>query len=99
MAGQAVGDMVVQLDLIFKVHRLEEADRYCYSLPDQRRTDLNGVEDKHLEKAEATMQTMKELGLSTYDTLIDEFKHIDQIQTTSMALRRLGTSGYQCRYA
>jgi hypothetical protein len=37
--GHAVGDMVVQLDLISKV-RLEAADKYCYSLPDHRRTNF-----------------------------------------------------------
>lgn len=60
-----MGDMLVQLRLISKIHGFEEAEKYFYSLSDNRRlhlfdTLLNYHEDhQHLKEAEAMMQTMQ----------------------------------------
>ncbi|KAG2717305.1 hypothetical protein I3760_03G169200 [Carya illinoinensis] len=63
-------DIATRLDLISKVHGLEEAEKYFDSIPDTSRitvqvygTMLNCyAEHKSLDKAEATMQKMRELG-------------------------------------
>nr|TKS11775.1 pentatricopeptide repeat-containing protein [Populus alba] len=67
---QSPGDFAVRLDLISKVHGLEQAEEYYNSIPDHLRgTQVYGAllncyaHKRHLEKAEATMQKMRELGL------------------------------------
>ncbi|CAK7349797.1 unnamed protein product [Dovyalis caffra] len=67
---QSPGDFAVRLDLISKVHGLEQAEEYYNSIPDHLRGSqvygalLNCYAHKrHLEQAEATMQKMRELGL------------------------------------
>ncbi|XP_041004009.1 pentatricopeptide repeat-containing protein At2g20710, mitochondrial-like [Juglans microcarpa x Juglans regia] len=64
------GHIAVRLDLISKVHGLEEAEKYLDSIPDTSRitSHVYGAllkcyaEHKSLDKAEATMQKMRELG-------------------------------------
>ncbi|KAG2717306.1 hypothetical protein I3760_03G169300 [Carya illinoinensis] len=64
------GGIAVRLDLISKVHGLEEAEKYFDSIPDTSRITIPVygallncyAEHKSLDKAEATMQKMGELG-------------------------------------
>ncbi|KAJ7948302.1 Pentatricopeptide repeat-containing protein [Quillaja saponaria] len=63
------GDVAVRLDLISKVHGLELAERYFNSIPETSRTfHVYGAllncyaEHKSLDRAEATMQKLKDLG-------------------------------------
>ncbi|TYJ05213.1 hypothetical protein E1A91_A12G149700v1 [Gossypium mustelinum] len=65
--GISVGDMAVRLDLILKVHGVEQAEKYFDSLPDTMRTfQVYGAllncyaHHKCLEKEEATVQIMRE---------------------------------------
>ncbi|KAJ6758091.1 hypothetical protein OIU74_027222 [Salix koriyanagi] len=75
------GDVAVRLDLISKVHGLEQAVTYFNSVPES----LRGLEVygallncyahyKRLEEAEATMRKMREMGVSTSN--IEEIKKI-----------------------
>lgn len=63
------GEIAIRLDLISKVHGLEEAEKYFDSIPNTLRVyQVYGAllncyaENKSLDKAEATMQKMRELG-------------------------------------
>ncbi|KAF5481271.1 hypothetical protein F2P56_001938 [Juglans regia] len=64
------GDIAIRLDLISKVHGLEEAEKYFDGIPDTSRITMHVygallncyAEHKSLDKAEATMQKMRELG-------------------------------------
>ncbi|KAJ7981458.1 Pentatricopeptide repeat-containing protein [Quillaja saponaria] len=72
------GDFAVRVDLISKVHGQELAEGYFYSIPETSRTfQVYGAllncyaEHKSLDKAEATMQKMKEL-----DNLVQEMEEM-----------------------
>ncbi|CAK7349800.1 unnamed protein product [Dovyalis caffra] len=107
--GQTVGDTVVQLDLISKVHGLDEAEKYCYSLPDHHRTHLYGtllncyVDRTHLEKAEAIMQTMKELGLAkpvSYNLMLSLYSKMGQYEDVDILMQEMEDQGIWCnKYA
>ncbi|XP_023531849.1 pentatricopeptide repeat-containing protein At2g20710, mitochondrial-like [Cucurbita pepo subsp. pepo] len=81
------GDIAIQLHLISKVHGLEQAEKYFNSIRESSRDYkvygalLNCyVEDKNLEKAEALMEKMRELGfLKTplpYNTMFGLYAHL-----------------------
>ncbi|PPS02613.1 hypothetical protein GOBAR_AA18050 [Gossypium barbadense] len=83
--GISVGDMAVRLDLILKVHGVEQAEKYFDSLPDTMRTfQVYGAllncyaHHKCLEKEEATVQIMRESRLlrkhDKLDVLVQEMK-------------------------
>ncbi|KAA8526392.1 hypothetical protein F0562_008405 [Nyssa sinensis] len=64
------GDVAVRLDLVSKVHGLEQAEKFFNSIPNTMRTyHVYGAllncyaHEKSLEKAEAVMQKIRELGL------------------------------------
>ncbi|KAJ0028136.1 hypothetical protein Pint_36270 [Pistacia integerrima] len=75
-----VGDMATRLDLIHKVKGIEQAENYFNNIPIQLRghevygTLLNCyVNEKSLERAEATMQRMRDLGLAKYPLVYNTF--------------------------
>ncbi|XP_039069312.1 pentatricopeptide repeat-containing protein At2g20710, mitochondrial-like [Hibiscus syriacus] len=75
----SVGDMAVRLDLISKVHGVDQAEKYFNSLPDAMRTlqvhgallncyanAANFANHEILEKAEDTFKIMRESGLPIF---------------------------------
>ncbi|KAK9085253.1 hypothetical protein Sjap_025664 [Stephania japonica] len=81
------GDMAIRLDLISKIHGLEEAEKYFDSIPEQSKgiqtygALLNCyAHNKSVDKAEALMQKMKELGLAMnalpYNVLLNLFHQV-----------------------
>ncbi|XP_031283615.1 pentatricopeptide repeat-containing protein At2g20710, mitochondrial-like [Pistacia vera] len=74
------GDMATRLDLIHKVKGIEQAENYFNNIPIQLRGPevyaslLNCyVNEKSLERAEATMQKMRDLGLAKYPLVYNTF--------------------------
>ncbi|CAI9089417.1 OLC1v1023989C1 [Oldenlandia corymbosa var. corymbosa] len=75
------GSAAIHLDLIYKVHGLEQAERYFEITPnDLKAAHLYGallncyVQEKLLDKAEAIMQKMRELGYAenlSYNHMLD----------------------------
>lgn len=81
-------DVATRLDLIFMVHGQEQAERYFNTIPKQLKTSgtygaLLSIyaRGKSLNKAEATMQRMREMGLATssfpYNMLINLYSQTD----------------------
>lgn len=81
------GDIAIQLHLISKVHGLEQAEKYFSSIMESSRDYkvygalLNCyVEDKNLEKAEALMEKMREVGFMKtplpYNVMLNLYAHL-----------------------
>ncbi|XP_059285029.1 pentatricopeptide repeat-containing protein At2g20710, mitochondrial-like [Lycium ferocissimum] len=84
------GDVAVQLDLISKAHGLKAAETYFNSIPDDLRTYqvyaalLNCYADaKVLNKAEDTMQKLKELGYAgtvAYNVMLTLYSKMGDVE-------------------
>ncbi|GFZ05677.1 hypothetical protein Acr_17g0012550 [Actinidia rufa] len=66
----STGDIAGQLDLVLKVHRLEQAEKYFSNIPDSLKTFhvyrallICYAEEKSLGKAKAILQKMREFGM------------------------------------
>ncbi|CAL5356917.1 unnamed protein product [Camellia sinensis] len=82
------GDIAVRLDLISKVHGTDQAENYYNNIPKKLKiTGAYGAllncyaREKSVEKAEAIMQRMKELGLSratlTYNIMLNLYRQTE----------------------
>ncbi|XP_060188883.1 pentatricopeptide repeat-containing protein At2g20710, mitochondrial-like [Lycium barbarum] len=102
----SAGDVAVQLDLISKAHGLKAAETYFTSIPDDLRTYqvyaalLNCYADaKVLNKAEDTMQKLKELGYAgtvAYNvmlTLYSKMGDVEKLQSLVLEMEDKGIAG------
>ncbi|MBA0620907.1 hypothetical protein Godav_006574 [Gossypium davidsonii] len=102
--GISVGDMAVRLDLISKVHGIEQAEKYFDSLPDTMRTfQVYGAllncyaHHKCLEKAEATLQIMRESGhLSnavSYNVMLNLYSRLGKHDKLDVLMQEMKEKG------
>lgn len=100
---QSPGDFAVRLDLISKVHGLEQAEEYYNSIPDHLRgTQVYGAllncyaHKRRLEKAEATMQKMRELGLVqtlSYNVMLSLYSHMGRYEKLEALVKEMEEKG------
>ncbi|KAK0589821.1 hypothetical protein LWI29_018913 [Acer saccharum] len=98
------GDIAIRLDLILRVHGLEQVEKYFDGIPD----DLRGFQvygallhcyaaHKHLEKAEALMLKMRELGfLKTslaYNVMLKLYFQLGKTEKLEMLLQEMEQNG------
>ncbi|GMJ06411.1 hypothetical protein like AT2G20710 [Hibiscus trionum] len=99
-----VGDMAVRLDLISKVHGVDQAEKYFNSLPEDMRTfKVYGAllhcyaNHKCLEKAEATMQILRELGLPinavSYNVMLNLYHHLGKHDKLDVLMQEMTDKG------
>ncbi|KAL4348436.1 hypothetical protein GQ457_17G023930 [Hibiscus cannabinus] len=99
-----VGDMAVRLDLISKVRGVDEAEKYFNSLPQDMRTFkvygalLNCYANhKCLEKAEATMQIMRELrhpiNAVSYNVLLNLYHRLGKHDKLDVLMQEMTDKG------
>ncbi|XP_057467035.1 pentatricopeptide repeat-containing protein At2g20710, mitochondrial-like isoform X3 [Actinidia eriantha] len=85
----SIRDIAVRLDLISKVHGTEQAEYYFNSIPEQwKAVEVYSVllychaREKSVEKAEAIMQKMRELGLDrttlTYNLMLNLYRQTEK---------------------
>ncbi|KAK9089287.1 hypothetical protein Scep_028369 [Stephania cephalantha] len=100
------GDMAIRLDLISKIHGLEEAEKYFDSIPEQSRgiqtygALLNCyAHNKSVDKADALMQKMKELGLTMralpYNVLLNLFYQVGQYEKLDSLMEEMKEKGIE----
>ncbi|XWS54191.1 hypothetical protein CRYUN_Cryun10bG0068500 [Craigia yunnanensis] len=100
----SVGEMAVRLDLISKVHSVDQAEKYFDSLPDTMRTfQVYGAllncyaHNKFLEKAEATMQNMRELGFPikaiSYNVMLNLYRHLGKYEKLDVLMQEMEEKG------
>ncbi|XP_044502620.1 uncharacterized protein LOC123223489 [Mangifera indica] len=98
------GDVAIRLDLISKVHGTEEAENYFSSVPEQLKglpvysSLLNCyVSAKSVEKAEATMQKMRDLGLAQasleYNSLLNLYYHTANYEKLDSLMHEMQEKG------
>ncbi|XWS39466.1 hypothetical protein CRYUN_Cryun18bG0056700 [Craigia yunnanensis] len=100
----SIGDMAIRLDLISKVHGLDQAEKYFDSLPDTMRTfQVYGAllncyaYNKGLDKAEATMQDMRELGFPinaiSYNVMLNIYCHLGKYEKLDVLMQEMEEKG------
>ncbi|CAK7349798.1 unnamed protein product [Dovyalis caffra] len=108
---QSTEDFAVRLDLISKVHGIERVEEYYNRIPDRfRDIQVYGtildcyVRKKHLEKAEAMMQKMKELRfvkVRHYNVMLSLYnlmgKH-EKLDTLVKEMEEKGIHGDMCAF-
>lgn len=97
--------VAVQLDLISKVHGLEQAEKYFNKIPNTSRglhvygALLNCyVDAKSLDKAEAIMQKMRELGYATtlsYNVMLKLYSHKKEYEKLDALVEEMEEKGIQ----
>lgn len=101
------GGAAVRLDLISKVRGLEEAEKYFNSLPTTFRDNrvygalLNCyAHSNSLEKAEATMETMKTLGFAnktiSYNAMLNLYARMGQHEKLDSLMEEMDERGIPC---
>jgi pentatricopeptide repeat protein len=104
--GRSPGDTAIRLDLISKVHGLEEAEKYFDSIPDSLRIlQVYGAllncyaEHKSLDKAEATMQKMRELGFLktslSYNVMLNLYSRIGKTEKQDIIIQEMEEKGIE----
>ncbi|CAK9323729.1 unnamed protein product [Citrullus colocynthis] len=98
------GDIAIRLHLISKVHGLEQAEKYFSSINDSSRDHkvygalLNCyVENKNLEKAEAIMQKMREVGFMktplSYNVMLSLYSHLGKHEKLNELMEEMEEMG------
>ncbi|KAG6722582.1 hypothetical protein I3842_03G168000 [Carya illinoinensis] len=99
------GDIAIRLDLISKVHGLEEAEKYFDSIPDTSRITIHVygallncyAEHKSLDKAEATMQKMRELGFLktslSYNVMLKLYSQMGKTEKLDSVMQEMEKKG------
>ncbi|XP_044495744.1 pentatricopeptide repeat-containing protein At2g20710, mitochondrial-like isoform X1 [Mangifera indica] len=101
------GDMAIRLDLIHKVKGIEQAENYFNNIPIQLRgievytSLLNSyVNEKSLEKAEATMQKMRDLRLAkyplAYNSLLKLYYQNENYEKLDSLMHEMEDKGIAC---
>ncbi|KAE8736388.1 putative pentatricopeptide repeat-containing protein [Hibiscus syriacus] len=100
----SVGDMAVKLDLISKVHGLDQAEKYFNSLPEAMKTFqvygalLNCYANHEcLEKAEDTFQIMRKSGLPifavSYNVMLNLYNHLGKHEKLDALMQEMTDKG------
>ncbi|CAK9177596.1 unnamed protein product [Ilex paraguariensis] len=102
----SAGDVAVQLDLISKVHGLEQAEVYFDNIPNTLRVFqvygalLNSyAEAKSLEKAEIIMQKMRELGYArtlSYNVMLNLYSEMGKHDKIDFLMQEMEEKGITC---
>ncbi|XP_041004008.1 pentatricopeptide repeat-containing protein At2g20710, mitochondrial-like [Juglans microcarpa x Juglans regia] len=99
------GDIAIRLDLISKVHGLEEAEKYFDGIPDTSRITIHVygallncyAEHKSLDKAEATMQKMRELGFLktslSYNNMLKFYSRLGKTEKLDSVMQEMEKQG------
>ncbi|KAI4333972.1 hypothetical protein L6164_018717 [Bauhinia variegata] len=97
------GDIAVRLDLISKVHGLDEAERYYASIPETSRVvEVYGAllncyaEHQSLEKAEATIQKIREFGVNralSYNVMLKLYAQMGQYEKMDSLMQEMEEKG------
>ncbi|KAG6722579.1 hypothetical protein I3842_03G167700 [Carya illinoinensis] len=99
------GHISVRLNLISKVHCLEEAEKYFDSIPDTSRITIQVygamlkcyAEHKSLGKAEATMQKMRELGFLkspvSYNVMLTLYSRMGKTEKLESLIQEMENMG------
>ncbi|KAJ4837316.1 hypothetical protein Tsubulata_031456 [Turnera subulata] len=98
---QSSGDLAIRLDLLSKVHGLEEAERFFDAIPDHLRSSpvygalLNSyVHERCLEKAEAHLQKMRELGFLDsplpYNVMLSFYSKMGKYEEMNVLMQEMG---------
>ncbi|XP_028071697.1 pentatricopeptide repeat-containing protein At2g20710, mitochondrial-like [Camellia sinensis] len=100
------GDVAIRLDLISKVHGLEQAEDYFNHIPNALRVfPVYGAllncyaHAKSLEKAEATMQKMRELGSRTplvYNVMLKLYSQMGKHKKIDSLVQEMEEKGIAC---
>ncbi|KDP24137.1 hypothetical protein JCGZ_25794 [Jatropha curcas] len=101
------GDVAIQLDLITKVYGFEEAEKYFSSIPENSRgyqaygALLNCyAHTKRLEKAEAVMEKMKELGFVKnalpYNIMLGLYSQMGKYEKLDGLMQEMQEKGIGC---
>ncbi|KAF3444142.1 hypothetical protein FNV43_RR13832 [Rhamnella rubrinervis] len=108
--GLSSGDIAVRLDLISKVHGLEQAKKYFDSIPDS----LTGyqtygallncyAEKKYFEEAEAIFQKMRELdfvkGPLSYNVMLKLYSQVGKHEKFDILMQEMEGKGIKCNKA
>lgn len=99
-----IADVAVRLDLISKVHGVEQAENYFNSLPHNLRVfQVYGallncyVHNKCLEKAEATMQQLRELGYDktslSYNVMLKLYVELEKYDKLNVLMKEMEEKG------
>ncbi|KAH1074066.1 hypothetical protein J1N35_026394 [Gossypium stocksii] len=100
----SVSDMAMRLDLISKVHGVGQAEKYFDSLPNIMRTfQVYGTllncyaHHKCLEKAEATLQIMRESGLLSnavsYNVMLNLYSRLGKHDKLDVLMQEMKEKG------
>ncbi|KAA8524404.1 hypothetical protein F0562_010805 [Nyssa sinensis] len=100
------GDVAVQLDLISKVRGLEQAEKYFHNIPNTSRvfrvygTLLNCyAHAKSLDKAEAIMQKMRDLGFArsfSYNAMLKLYSQMGKDEKLDFLMAEMEEKGISC---
>lgn len=100
------GDIAIRLDLISKVRGLEEAEKYFDTIPNTSRVyQVYGAllncyaGNKSLDKAEATLQKMRELGLLktslSYNVMLSLYSRMGETEKLHFLLQEMEEKGIE----
>ncbi|OMO67346.1 hypothetical protein COLO4_30180 [Corchorus olitorius] len=103
----STGDIAIRLDLIGKVRGTDQAEKFFDSLPDTMRNVmvygslLNCyAHNKNLEKAESTMQTMRDLSFPmktiSYNVLMSLYVQLGKYDKLDVLMQEMRVKGIEC---
>lgn len=101
------GGVAVHLDLVTKVQGLEQAEKYFNSIPDDVRENLQVygallncyATAKSVEKAEATAEKMKQMGMMntlSYNSMLSLYKKIGDNEKLEKIYQEMMETGVSC---
>ncbi|XVE49915.1 hypothetical protein DITRI_Ditri01bG0120000 [Diplodiscus trichospermus] len=104
MNYDSIADIAVRLDLISKVRGIDQAEKYFDSVPDTMRTfQVYGAllycyaHNKCLEKAEDTMQNMRELGFPintiSYNVMLNLYSQLGKYEKLDVLMQEMKEKG------
>ncbi|KAI8551689.1 hypothetical protein RHMOL_Rhmol06G0205700 [Rhododendron molle] len=101
------GDIAVQLDLVSKVHGLEQAEKYFSNIPGPLKTfKVYGAllncyaSNKSLDKAESMMQKMREFGVLrkslSYNVMLNLYSKMGKQENFNALIQEMEEKGISC---
>lgn len=101
------GDIAIQLDLISKVYGLQQAEKYFNSIPEDLRVfQVYGAllncyaQNKSLEKAEAVMEKMRDLGSAntslSYNAMLNLYLQLGKYEKLNTVIEEMEEKGIIC---
>lgn len=103
----SIRDIAIRLDLISKVHGIEQAENYFNSVPVKLKTlEVYGAllncyaHEKSVEKAEAIMQKLRDLGLAktslSYNVLLNLYYQTGNHEKVDSLMYEMEEKGIEC---